>query len=113
VREACCRNRYGGIWAADAGMRLWAMRRIQVSPGSHHERRRLGQQRQSEMSPDPRWVIAQGCGSSGSSHVVDLEGAEMVEIRLLSLSTLNARYQYRVGDERQYAGVVFGWRLMR
>jgi hypothetical protein len=29
------------------------------------------------------------------------------------LSTLNARYQYRVGDERQYAGVVFGWRLMR
>jgi hypothetical protein len=64
------------------------------------------------MSPDPRWVIAQGCGSSGS-HVVDLEGAEMVEIRLLSLSTLNARYQYRVGDERQYAGVVFGWRLMR
>ena len=36
----------------------------------------------------------QGGGSSGNSHVVDLEGAEMMEIRLLSLSTLDTRYQY-------------------
>lgn len=42
VREACCRGRYrrymsGGCWDA-----LWAMRRVQMSNGSHHERRRLG-----------------------------------------------------------------------
>jgi hypothetical protein len=37
----------------------------------------------------------------------------MVEIRLLSLSTLHVRYQYGVGDKCEYAGVGLGWRLMR
>ena len=50
MREACCRNRCGRYMGRMLGCGLRAMRRKQMSPGSHHERRRLGQQRQSEMS---------------------------------------------------------------
>lgn len=78
VREACCRDRYvrymsGGCWAA-----LWTMRRIQMSAGSHHERRRLGSAATvRDVVQIHAGGIAQGWGSSGNSHVVDLEGAEM------------------------------------
>jgi hypothetical protein len=43
------------------------------------------------MPPDPRWVIVQGCDSSGSSHVVDLEGAEMGGDKAVELEHLECK----------------------
>lgn len=59
-------------------MQLRAMRRIQMSPGSHHECRRLGSAATvRDVVQIHTRAVAQGWGSSGNSHVVDLEGAEM------------------------------------
>jgi len=42
VREGCCRNRCGWYMSGGCWEALWAMRRIQMGAGSHHERSRLG-----------------------------------------------------------------------
>ncbi|KAJ4989769.1 hypothetical protein SVAN01_04799 [Stagonosporopsis vannaccii] len=54
------------------------MRRVRMGAGRHHERRRLGSAATvRDVVQIHTGDVAQGWGSSGNSHVVDLEGAEM------------------------------------